>query len=460
MNNKTEYDFLRELTFVNDEKISEISSKYPMPDKAALKRINALCEEKLTMKENDINAIEATGADNVEVIRNIPWYRRPAFTAAACFVVLAGITGGVMAMFSGKNNEEIPDTPPVTIVETTTTDSAEITTEVLTDVTTTETFTETELTKTTAATKKSDEATTEKITTTKKTTKTTTKDETEKTTTKDTTKTTMTSTITATTTTSATDIIQPDYRTFLEYDNSPMKVGETRTVRFYHPSLDKMTSVNIYEVSDKISYTYESGSDTLTITALAPGNGRMMYIMGEGCAFGAYLNLEIIEAPVQPAEFTEDMAKDYLEMIHYFSKLEACVDYEINYDMNNSFTTEGGKEYVKINESNFNSVAELESYINSWMTEKCMADNFGGFYYYFEERFVDRENGLYAEYCPRTDSFSWFDSEYSVEKVTNDKYIIHSFSRVQGIECPLEVDIIKAADGSWKIDDVRESWEI
>ena len=55
-----------------------------------------------------------------------------------------------------------------------------------------------------------------------------------------------------------------------------------------------MTNMNAYEVSENISYSYEEGSDTLTITALAPGKARM-YIMGEGCSFGCYLNLDVVD---------------------------------------------------------------------------------------------------------------------------------------------------------------------
>jgi len=120
-------------------------------------------------------------------------------------------------------------------------------------------------------------------------------------------------TTTTTTTTTVPDADDPittstavlDYTTFLEYDSSPMKVGETRTVRFYNPELKTMTNMNAYEVSENISYSYEEGSDTLTITALAPGKARM-YIMGEGCAFGCYLNIEVVDDSSATTPITND----------------------------------------------------------------------------------------------------------------------------------------------------------
>lgn len=84
-----------------------------------------------------------------------------------------------------------------------------------------------------------------------------------------------------------------DYATMLEYDNSPMKVGETRKVRVYNPHLSNMKVNSIYESTNNISCSYDKNSDTVTITALAEGNAKA-YIIGSGCAFGSYLNIEIL----------------------------------------------------------------------------------------------------------------------------------------------------------------------
>ena len=85
MNNKNEYDFLRELTAADDRRISRVARKYPALDKSALKRINALCEEKLKMRQNDINEniTENSEQEKVEVVRNMPWYGNPWLTSAA-----------------------------------------------------------------------------------------------------------------------------------------------------------------------------------------------------------------------------------------------------------------------------------------------------------------------------------------------------------------------------------------
>ncbi len=87
----------------------------------------------------------------------------------------------------------------------------------------------------------------------------------------------------------------PDYITALEYDNSPMTVGETREIRFYHPETLTAAMADISEVSSNITYTYEEGSDTIYITATAAGTAKM-YVREADCAFGAYVTIEVNEA--------------------------------------------------------------------------------------------------------------------------------------------------------------------
>ena len=83
-----------------------------------------------------------------------------------------------------------------------------------------------------------------------------------------------------------------DYRTVTEYDDSPMHVGETREIHFYHPQTQTAKNAFISEVSDNISVQYTEGEDLLTITALETGDSKL-YVMCDGCAFGSYVNIHI-----------------------------------------------------------------------------------------------------------------------------------------------------------------------
>ena len=117
------------------------------------------------------------------------------------------------------------------------------------------------------------------------------------------------------TTTTTTMEIQVDYVTKVEYDTSPMQVGETRAIRFYHPETLKGGKGSIYEVSDNLSYAYEEGSDTIYVTALAEGDAKM-YVMAEGCAFGSYVRLTVEAGTTAPTEDYEEMMTTTTEPVH------------------------------------------------------------------------------------------------------------------------------------------------
>ncbi len=92
-----------------------------------------------------------------------------------------------------------------------------------------------------------------------------------------------------------------DYATLLEYDKSPMKVGETRAIRYFHPLYPDTPTGTwlIDEASDNISYQLDETKGYVYVTALAAGDAKI-YIAADGCAFGqyAYLTIEEVYAPV------------------------------------------------------------------------------------------------------------------------------------------------------------------
>lgn len=87
-----------------------------------------------------------------------------------------------------------------------------------------------------------------------------------------------------------------DYATLLEYDKSPMKVGETRAIRYFHP-LYPDTPVGTWlidEASNNITYELDEANGYVYITAIAAGDAKI-YIAADGCAFGQYAYLTIEE---------------------------------------------------------------------------------------------------------------------------------------------------------------------
>lgn len=83
--------------------------------------------------------------------------------------------------------------------------------------------------------------------------------------------------------------IHIDYGTKLEYDNTPMTVGETRVVRYYHPAYPDtpVGSHSFGEISANITCRLDEANGVVYVTAVSAGSAKF-YIAAEGCAFGAY----------------------------------------------------------------------------------------------------------------------------------------------------------------------------
>ncbi len=85
-----------------------------------------------------------------------------------------------------------------------------------------------------------------------------------------------------------------DYAPELEYDDSPMKVGETRAIYISDPTGKPVEDIKIMLMNDKISSSYEKGSNVLYITAVKPGKGSIsLMIPGGSLTNGA--SFEIVE---------------------------------------------------------------------------------------------------------------------------------------------------------------------
>lgn len=299
MNDKN-YDFLRELTEVDDMKINEIARKYPVTDKAMLNRIKISCEGKMKMKEEkakyDVTERNAE-ALNDEKIRNIPWYRRPAFTAAACFAVIIAATGGIALLFGRHSDEpDIHEMPPLTVVETTTlAETSETTTE---------------------------------------------------------------SSVSA-----VTDM------------QSATTAVRVTTVSAAEDVTEEVTTVAAEEVTQEVeTTTAEIPDDTIS--------SDISSRMSSGLA---------------ALDFAEQLMSNGIG---------------VDCDMDDSFTDESGQLYVRVTESGFATVADVESYLRSYMTNNCINGRYSGLIDANSGKFIENENGLYIRYAPKAAAFLVVDYEY------------------------------------------------
>ncbi len=124
---------------LDDRSIEEIAADVPALDDAARDRIEALCEEKMRMRDMKTGNEEIVYAGNIQNITRTQWFR-PAVTAAACLVLAAGV-GGMMML--GGNHHGITPQPPVNSGMEDTTAAVGEETETLTQETVTVIVTET-----------------------------------------------------------------------------------------------------------------------------------------------------------------------------------------------------------------------------------------------------------------------------------------------------------------------------
>ncbi|MBP5581007.1 MAG: hypothetical protein J6X85_04355, partial [Ruminococcus sp.] len=102
-----------------------------------------------------------------------------------------------------------------------------------------------------------------------------------------------------TTTQALTTSVIYDFMPTVEFDKSPMQVGEVREGRFYNPETKKTENGSVYTSSNNIKLEYTKGSDTFKVTALRAGKASISF-NAKGCAFSGYLNVTIAGDPESP----------------------------------------------------------------------------------------------------------------------------------------------------------------
>ena len=104
--------------------------------------------------------------------------------------------------------------------------------------------------------------------------------------------TTTTTTTTSFTTSYTTTTAFIDYMTQVDYDKSPMKVGEVRRIVFSHPT-GETTGGSVYSSSDLIEITYENGNNYFDVKALKEGEASIS-VHARGCAFDPTVTITVI----------------------------------------------------------------------------------------------------------------------------------------------------------------------
>ncbi|MBP5578304.1 MAG: dockerin type I repeat-containing protein [Ruminococcus sp.] len=101
-----------------------------------------------------------------------------------------------------------------------------------------------------------------------------------------------TDTVMPTTMPVTTTTVHIDYMTQVDYDKSPMKVGEVRRINFSHPT-GETTGGSVYSSSDLIEIIYENGNNYFDVKALKEGEASVS-VHARGCAFDPTVTIQII----------------------------------------------------------------------------------------------------------------------------------------------------------------------
>ncbi len=345
MNDGNKYDFLRELKAVDDKKISEIARKYPVPDKDALKRINALCEEKLKMKENNVENInENEEQGKVEVVRNMPWYGNPWLTSTACFAVILGSTIGIMTLFNGKERvPNIPDNPPITAVETTTETAAAETTVDSTSVMTADIQTTTAAPENNSGEMKMPELIGKSFSS-----------------------------------------VESEYKDYFTVVADSYEYNENYEAGIIIAQ-DIQPDTNI-SVGSIVKVVVSQGVNTQTE---APTESPA--------------EITTWEEIVPNAEgLTAEDAEKLINAVNFAEQLRANAS-GVAYDMEDSFTDDNGQLYVRITEEGFNTIDDVRRYLETYITPDAIEKYYGSFF--DGSGMLVENNGLYVRYRPTSVGF-------------------------------------------------------
>ena len=140
--------------------------------------------------------------------------------------------------------------------------------------------------------------------------------------------------------TTQTTIAKIDYRVQVEYDKSPMKIGEKREVKFYNPDTKTAKNGKVTTRSECISIDYEEGKDTFIVTALKEGKAEI-YVTAEGCAFSSYVYLDIISSEAVKGDANGDGTVDMADVVLIMQALANPNKYGINGTAEHHLTEQG-----------------------------------------------------------------------------------------------------------------------
>lgn len=123
----------------------------------------------------------------------------------------------------------------------------------------------------------------------------------------------------------------------------------------------------------------------------------------------------------------------------------------VNFDESDKYTDEIGYEFYRVVDSRFSSVADLDAYLNKYLTESMRSKQFS--YIIDDERslYIEHDGKLYVSSGGRGCGFEWLDNPAKISDVSEGRFTAVKEYDEFGNKAEIELKIVNTSDG-WKID--------
>ncbi len=123
----------------------------------------------------------------------------------------------------------------------------------------------------------------------------------------------------------------------------------------------------------------------------------------------------------------------------------------VDFDESDKYTDEIGYEFYRVVDSRFSSVADLDAYLNKYLTEKMRKKQFS--YIIDDERslYIEHDGKLYVCSGGRGCGFEWLDNPAKISAVSENGFTAVKEYDEFGNKAEIELQIVNTGEG-WKID--------
>ena len=163
---------------------------------------------------------------------------------------------------------------------------------------------------------------------------------------------TTTTAVTMTTTQLTTTTVHIDYMTKVQFDNSPMNVGERRLISFFHPN-GETEGGSVSSSSDLIEVYYENGLNNFEVKALKEGEASIL-VHARGCAFDPTVTIKVVSASKLKGDANCDNGMDMADVVYVMQTLANPDKYKLsaygkdNADLNGDGVTVGDAQKIQM----------------------------------------------------------------------------------------------------------------